>query len=179
MSDRSGGTDGDWRRVARLGGGFGVLVAGFVVLGVGSANVVTRAIETVGIANGMAREFGFATAAAIPPIVLVGVIASIETQSRYRRLAIVGIGLATIGIAVGVGTPSGIGDPLVTGIYGTGIAMAVATLFSGVLESASSNRSPSARPTTEYRREAPIDRTLPADGGSEDDDLSFFLDDEE
>ncbi|MFW5918728.1 MAG: hypothetical protein ACOCSF_00850 [Halanaeroarchaeum sp.] len=178
MRDRSGSTDGDWRRLARLGGGFGVLVAGFVVLVAGSANVATRAIETVGLANGAARALGFATAAAIPPIVLLGVLASVEAESRYRRLALVGIGLATFGIVLGIGTSAGIGDPLVTGIYGTGIAMAVATLFSGVLESATSNRSTSARPTTGYRTDTAVDRTLPADGGTEDDDLEFFLDDE-
>ena len=184
MSDRSGRAQGGWRRLARLGGGFGVLVAGLVVLASGSANVAVRGTQALGIAPDAAREIGYAIGAVIPLVVLVGVTTTVGTADRYRGLAFGGIAVAISGIAVGLGTPAGIGDPVVTGLYGLGVTVAVGTLFFGVLESTRSDRTPSVRPSPGYERNRAAgpsragDRSLPTDGGDED-DLAFPLDEEE
>lgn len=185
MSDRSGRARSGWRRLARLGGGFGVLVAGLVVLASGSANVAVRGTQALGIAPGAAREIGYAIGAAIPAVVLVGVSTTVDTEDRYRRVAFVGIGVAVSGLAVGLGTAARFGDPIVTGLYGLGIVVAVGSLVLGSLDSVRSDRTPSAGPTTGYERNPGAGRSrhgdgpLPADGGDEDDDMEFLLDDEE
>lgn len=185
MSDRSGRAQSGWRRLARLGGGFGVLVAGLVVLASGSANVAVRGTQALGIGPDVAREIGYAIGAVIPLVVLVGVTTTVGTADRYRRFAFGGISVAVSAIAVGLGTTAGIGDPVVTGLYGIGVTVAVGMLFLGGLESLRSDRPSSTRPTIEYERNRPAGRSragdgpLPADGGDEDDDLAFPLDEEE
>ena len=185
MSDRSGRAQIGWRRLARLGGGFGVLVAGVVVLASGSANVAVRSTQALGIAPSAAREIGYAIGAVIPLVVLVGVSTTVGTADRYRGIAFGGIAVAISGIAVGLGTAAGIGDPVVTGLYGLGVTVAVGMLFYGVLESIRTNRTPSPRPTAGYERNRTAGRSragdgsLPADGGDEDDDLAFPLDEED
>lgn len=184
MSDRSGRRQGERRRLVRFGGGFGVLLAGLVVLASGTANVAVRGIGALGIAPGTTREIGYAIGAVIPLVVLAGVSTTIDTETRYRRLVFVAIAVATGGIAVGLGTSAGVDDAVVTGLYGLGVAVATVTLFHGGLESIRSNRTPSARPSTGYERNRVADRSrpgdgsLPADGGDEDEDLEFPLDEE-
>jgi hypothetical protein len=185
MSDRSGRAPSQWRRLARLGGGFGVLVAGLVVLASGSANVAVRGTQALGITAGAAQEIGYAIGATIPLVVLVGLATTVETEDRYRRVAFAGIGVAVSGLAVGLGTAAGFGDTTVIGLYGLGLVGAVGSLFLGGLDSVRSDRTPSAGPITGYERNPGAGRSrhgdgsLPADGGDEDDDMEFLLDDEE
>ncbi|MGM0398548.1 MAG: hypothetical protein ACQEQY_06090 [Halobacteriota archaeon] len=173
IANRSG-----WRRRARLGAALGTLVAGVVVLASGAAKMGGDALRNGGLAGGMAVEVAAAGAAALPLVIIVAVLATVGAEHRFQRIAVVGGTLVIGGIAVAATSTSPLTNPVGIGLYGGGVAVLLGALVGGVFD-ASASTTGSDRPNVEYVDRRTTDHAMPSDGGEEDDDLAFLLDDEE
>lgn len=177
MNDGTGGRSG-WGRHARLGVALGTLVAGIVVFTTGAAKVGADAVRTLGVAPDFAVVVAGGGAAVLPLVVVGAVLVTVEADRRFQRIALGGGTLALGGIGIAAVSPTSVVNPVVIGLYGLGSLLLLWSLVGGVL-AVTRSRSGSDRPTVEYTRTGPTDAALPSDGGEEDDDLEFPLDDEE
>lgn len=180
MIDRWGTDASGWRRDARLGLAAGTLLAGVVAAATGAASVVTDAAGATGVAPGVAHEFGLAVGGLVPFVVLLGVVWSLDSQRRAVGGVLVGTSLGVGGIAVGLLTGATVGDPVVTGLYAGGLGLAVVAMASRVVTTtgAAATGTDHTSVASSHTRTHGDDRALPSDGGRQDDDLSFPLDDE-
>ncbi|UWG49136.1 hypothetical protein HSRCO_2880 [Halanaeroarchaeum sp. HSR-CO] len=172
------GTRSGWRRRARLGVALGTLVAGVIVLASGAAKMGGEALSDAGFSAGMAIEVAAAGAAALPIVIFVAVLATVDADYRFQRFAVVGGTLTIGGIAVAVTSTTPLANPVSIGLYGGGVAVLLGALVGGVLDAFASGTG-SDRTNVDYVDRRPTDHAMPSDGGEEDDDLEFLLDDEE
>lgn len=177
MNDGTRGRFG-WGRHARLGVALGTLLAGIVVFSSGAAKVGADALRATGVAPDFAVVVAGAVAAVLPLVVVAAVLVTIEAERPFQRIAFAGAIVAVGGIAVAAVTPAPFATPVVVGLYGLGSLLLLSALVGGIL-AVSRSRSDLDRPMVEYTRTGSTDRVLPSDGGEEDDDLEFPLDDEE
>ncbi|MFB6267790.1 MAG: hypothetical protein ABEI31_09035 [Halodesulfurarchaeum sp.] len=176
--------EGDWGRWLKLAGAMGLLLAGLAALTAGSARVATDFLVGLGVPLQAAQRIAIVTAATLPPIVLAGTLAYITHSSAVRLFGLGGVALALGAVAVGL--PLGLDrvGTLVALLYGVGLFVVVAALVQGTIEDAS----PAGTGRTGTVSSSDLDMgsfgspgpgTMPADGGAEDDDLTFLLDDDE
>jgi hypothetical protein len=174
---------GDWRRLLSLAGGVAALLAGLLVLTAGAARLGTTALESWGLPTAAARQIAIATVSTLPPVVLGGLLVMTKPEGTGRLVGLGGVALALTGVAIGL--PLGFGStlPLVALIYATGVFFVLASLLMGLVDGDGlPGTSPEVGPgsdqgTAMYRSTG--SEALPADGGSEDDDIEFLLDDED
>ncbi|MFB6153497.1 MAG: hypothetical protein ABEJ27_04520 [Halodesulfurarchaeum sp.] len=175
--------DGDWRGWLKLSGALAFLLAGLAVMTAGSAKVATDFLVGLGVPRQAAQRIAIVSAATLPPIALAGTLAYITRSPTFRLLGLGGVALALGGVAVAlplglerVGLPVGV-------IYGLGLFLVVVALVQGTLEDT--------RPTETHASAAVGERgsgigsigspgpgTMPADGGAEEDQLTFLLDED-
>lgn len=166
---------GSWRRPLRLAGGLAVLLAGVLVLAAGTAKVGTDLFVGVGMAHPAASNLAFGIAALVPPLVVALVLVSVSAPRRSQRLGAAAIATAAVGVGIGLEFESVLFDRAAAFLYAIGFLFALLALADTFV--ADGTRSSSA---TSYRRETGArSRVTPADGGAEDEDLSFPLDDED
>lgn len=174
MGELPGSSD-SWRGPLKLAGAMALLLAGSMALAAGAANVGTTALIRVGVVPAMADQVAVGLAALIPPLLLYGVLRSVGAPGRFHRYAALGISVAGAGIIVGILSPALVLDRIAAGLYSVGFLFGLVALTGAVLaEDASNSANPSFRRST-----VRTDRVTPADGGADDEDLSFPLDEEE
>lgn len=166
---------GDWWRDLKLGLALATLVAGSIVVASGFANVGAGILQEFGLPSPVATQLGVALAAAIPPTIAVAVLATVGADPRYRGSAILGGGITLGGI--GVAMTLSFVHPVAIGLYAAGLLVIVASLVRGVLGVTEPDGVD--RVTPQYSASRVDNRVTPADGGEDDDDLEFPLDDEE
>lgn len=176
MTDGIGNRSG-WRRQAQLGVAIATLVAGIVVFASGAARIGADALREAGLSAGLAVEGAAAGAAALPVVIVVAVLATVDAEHRFQQFAIGGGVLVLGGITVAVTSTAPLTDPVAIGLYGGGVAILLGTLVAGVLDSSASATGRD-RSNVVYVDRRSIDHVMPSDGGEEDDDLEFPLDDE-
>lgn len=179
MADLSAKTNDVLGRPLRLAIGLGLLLAGVMALAAGIANVGADAFVALGLGAEAARNAALGLGAVVPPLVLVGVLHTIDAPGRYQSFAAAGAGLTAVGIVVGLVGDAVVLDEAAVVVYALGILLALLALAGSVVGPDASG----ARTSTPsfYRStvgHGPRDGVTPADGGEEDDDLTFPLDDD-
>ncbi|MFB6069685.1 MAG: hypothetical protein ABEJ76_01570 [Halanaeroarchaeum sp.] len=178
MDDLTGASDRTtWRRPLRLAFALALLLAGVMVLAAGVAIVGSDALTAVGVSPGVAPDVALAVAAVLPPVILYGVLRSVEAPASYRRYALAGTGTAASGVVLGLVARGLLLDRAAAFLYALGVLLTLVALAGSFV--ADGPRPDRSRPS--YRREGARGGSgvTPADGGEEDDDLVFHLDDEE
>lgn len=175
MGELPGSTD-SWRGPLKLAGAMALLLAGSMALAAGAANLGTTALIRAGVVPAMADQVAVGLAALLPPLLLYGVLRTVGAPGRFHRYAALGISVAGAGIVVGILSPVLLLDRVAAVLYSVGFLFGLVALTGAVL--AVDDPSNSANPS--FRR-SPVrtDRVTPADGGADEEDLSFPLDEEE
>lgn len=174
-------TDGTWRRHLFLGGALAALLAGLLALTAGSARLATDVLVGMGVPTPAARQIAIATVSTVPPIVLAGALVMTNEVARMRLLGLAGVAIALTGIAVGL--PLGFESAflLVALLYAGGISVLLLAVVHGFVV----DPKPGGGDTTGWSRDATDtfglgdSGPMPADGGDEDDDLTFLLENDE
>lgn len=173
----------DRKRLLLLGGALGVLLAGLVVLSAGAARLGTRVLVEFGIPAVAARQIAIAAASTVPPILLAGTLLTSQEHPRVRLVGLVGVAIALTGVAAGLPLNFQTGVWITGGVYGIGLLLVLASVLHGLV--VGDDGSATGR-TTGWTRDssatgsvrAPGSGPMPADGGEEDGELSFLLEDE-
>ncbi|MFW6265234.1 MAG: hypothetical protein ACOC2A_00475 [Halanaeroarchaeum sp.] len=173
IGDRPG-----WGRQVHLGVALGTLVAGIVAFASGAAKVGADALHQAGLPAGVAVEVAAAGAALVPIGIVVAVLLTVDAEARFARYAVASAVAVVTGIAVALTSSSPLANPVAIGLYGGGLVVLLGVLVGGVLD-ASASLTRRDRPRVEYVDRGSTDHVMPSDGGEEDDDIEFLLDDEE
>ena len=161
--------------------GAAVFVAGLVLVGIGALSVLVDALAgsaPSGVGMGTALA---AAGAAVTTVLAIAILALHEEAMDGRVRA--GLAVSTLGIVLVA--PAWAATPALVGTAGVLLA-AVAylagslTLTAVVFEGAIATDLPTRSSETSYVRDSGVGGPSPgvADGGSDDDDLDFLLDDE-
>jgi uncharacterized YccA/Bax inhibitor family protein len=121
---------------------------------------------------------GVALAALVVPATLAGLHAVVPAARRIRLAAAAGVGLCVLGVAL----HWTVGGAAATAAYGVGVLAAVWSLVAAGAAAVERDApefavTESDRPLYDGRSRAG-ERVAPADGGTEDDDITPLLDDE-
>lgn len=160
----------------------GVVLAALAVLTIGGARLGTEFLHGMGVPREGARQIALATMATIPPILLAGVVVLTTTDEKSRLLGLGGIVMALTGIAVGLPFGFPLVGPVVILFYGGGLLLVLAVIGAGLLRDGTDSVD-----TTETERVGVLDESIgyvdtdsmPADGGADDSELTFLLDEEQ
>lgn len=168
--------------VVRLAAALGLVFAGAAVLATGLAGVLS---SWAGVDGSPA---GAAVAAVLVPTALAIVLTAVPATRQQRVAGAAGVALALLGVltawAIGAPTPdwAPLPVPAIAGaVAGTGIAAAalVTAAATDGGQRAVGDAMPGYVTGAQSRTQHGPRAGLPADGGTEDDDLSFPLDDEQ
>ena len=178
-------------RRRRLYLGAVLLLVGLVVAALGLANVATGLFAGLGVPSAFATKLGLVLAGLLAPVVLVALLARLSPGTRLRIAAGVGVLFAALSLPLfWLSAPAGWqGDPgtlpLETlGVYLVGVSLAffavVTAAAVGVVTKTERRRptgSSQRRPAGRGQGSGMVGEPQSADGGEEDDDLAFPLDD--
>lgn len=175
-------TGGSWRRYLRLAGALAALLAGLLVLTAGGANLVTGLLVEFGLPLVAARQIAIATVSTLPPVVLGGTLVMTTGNRQARLVGLAGVAIALTGVAVGLPLGFASAAPIVALIYGIGIFLVIGSLLHGYLI----EDQQSSGATAGWRSDSIAGTArgsgsgaMPADGGEDDSDLTFLLEDED
>lgn len=160
----------------------GVLIAALAILTIGGARLGTEFLRGMGVPGDGARQIAFATMATVPPIFLAGVVVLTTADEKSRLLGLAGIVMALTGIAIGLPFGFPLVGPIVVLFYVGGLLLVLAVIGAGLLRDGTGSAD-----TTETQRDAVLDESIgyvdtdsmPADGGADDSELTFLLDEEQ
>lgn len=187
----------DARSPRRLYLGAALLFVGAVVAAPGLASVVTVVLAAVGAPTGQAFTLGVAVAALAVPLVGAGLLQGVPATRRLRTTGAAGVALATLAVAAFLASthatgPADLGpvSPLIWVPYVVGVLVALWSPIVAVgLDAADAVGSkPVARMTTSRSSRPSFVRSsrpsrpragVPADGGEEDGQLAFLLDNDD
>ncbi|MFB6310177.1 MAG: hypothetical protein ABEH64_03240 [Salinirussus sp.] len=161
-----------WRAIA----GATAVLAGFLLAGIGTLSVAVDTAESVVGASLAIPAAATGTAILLTAILLI-VLASLDAQTDRRRL-LAGCGLVIGSVLVGwVVYPAGmpiVPAPVIAGVVGFAIlvteVLAVAVMADGTTAGVAS---------VDLRPDPGVGGPTYADGGDDDEDLNFLLDDDE
>lgn len=172
----------EWER-RRLYFGTALLFVGAAVAAPGLANVLAGAFAALGFAAATATTLGIAVAALLVPFAGAALLRWVPATPRFRTAGAAGVVLSTVAVAAFVASnPADLGSvPLaVAATYAAGALLA---LWSPVLAAGLTARDGGrSRPSTAFVREKRSVRPggrVPADGGQEDQELAFLLDNDD
>lgn len=173
----------EWER-RRLYFGAALLFVGAVVAAPGLASVLAGGFTTLGVPETTAVTFGIAVAALAVPIVGAALLRWVPSDPRFRTAGAAGVVLSAVAVAafvvsVPAGGQAGLGSvPLAvaaTYVVGALLALWSPILAAGLAASDGGQSRPKAAFVRETRSVRPGGR-VPADGGEEDRELAFLLD---
>lgn len=173
--------EGRWRRLVVLALALAALLAGLLALTAGGARLLTSLLEGVGLPGAAARQISIATVSTLPPVILAGTLVMTNGDSRARLVGLVGVAFALTGVAIGLPLGFERAAPVVAAIYGFGLLLVLASLLHGFLTDqpgVGETRTPGWSDTSRSSRRG-VSGATPADGGEEDDELSFLLESDE
>ncbi|MFB6198604.1 MAG: hypothetical protein ABEI52_10110 [Halobacteriaceae archaeon] len=160
--------------------------AGGIAIGLGSSKVITDALLGAGVAATIAHRAGLAFATAFPPLSFLALHLMIPTREPFGRVALVG---GAIGIAGAIlllltlpagwtGALAGLSRPAI-GLVAVGVTLLVWSI-TGSIVAAGPTRETDVAWVADKRSNNPAPSASTADGGEDDeDDLTFFDEDEE
>lgn len=163
------------RPTLQLSAALGLILVGAATLAAGASGVLDAALVSAGVPVETAGRAALAMALGLPPLLFVGVLRTLEPTPGHRRLARVAGALTLVGVggvaAFGVG-------PLTGALYATGVTglfldVGWAAVDDGEATDATVGDLDAGSGTRRDHR-----GRVPADGGTEDDQLRFPLDDE-
>ncbi|MDZ7702212.1 MAG: hypothetical protein U5J98_09205 [Halobacteriales archaeon] len=174
----------EWER-RRLYFGAALLFVGAAVAAPGLARVLAGVLTLVGVAEATAVTLGIAVAALAVPIAGAALLRWLPADRRARTAGAAGVVFSAVAVAGFVAAAPADGGlasvpSIVLATYGAGVLLALGSpvVAAGL---AGSEARPS-RPSTAFVRErqtfSPSGR-VPADGGEEDQELAFLLDNDE
>lgn len=156
-----------------------LVLAGSAAAALGLAAAAPDALAGVGVPDATAAVLGTTLAGLVVPATLAGLHAVVPASRRLRVAAAGGVGLCALALAL----HWTVGGVAVTVAYGLGVLAAVwslvaaATGAAGRVAPASDFAVDPDRPLYDGRSRAG-EHVTPADGGTEDDDVTPLLDDE-
>jgi MFS family permease len=171
----------EWER-RRLYFGTALLFVGAVVAAPGLASVLAGAFSAAGVAEATAVTLGIAIAALAVPFAGAALLRWVPSSPQFRTAGAAGVVLSTVAVAAFVALgPADLGSvPLA--VVATYVVGALLALWSPILAAgmAAGDRG-SSRPSTAFVRERRSVRPgqVPADGGEEDQELAFLLDNDD
>ncbi|MFB6112844.1 MAG: hypothetical protein ABEJ58_01925 [Halodesulfurarchaeum sp.] len=162
--------------------GLAVLLAGLALLTIGVARVGSSVLVDIGVPPAGASQIAFVTAGTIPPVVLAVTLTTVTDVERTRLVGLAGVLLSLAGIAIGLPFRFATIAPVVGLVYAIGVFVVMFAIVTGVTGTERDSRDRDSRwdrsgAVDMFR--APESNRIPADGGDEDSDLSFLLDEEE
>jgi hypothetical protein len=159
----------------QLATALGLVLVGAATLAAGASGVLDAALVSAGVPVGIAGRTALATALCLPPLLFAGVLRTLEPTPDHRRLAGGAGGLALAGVVGVIAFGAG---PFTVALYALGVAGLFASVGWAAVDSpdAADAVVGEREPATTPRRDPP--GRVPADGGTEDDELRFPLDDE-
>lgn len=185
LVDAYGGSDETITR-RRLYVGAVALFVGAVVFANGLARVTAGGLQGLGFSDATSLTVGIAFAAMAVPVVGAALHRWVPFDRRLRSAAAAGILLAALAVAAFVVTtppsgPSGLAglSPLVVAAYlvGTLVALWSPLVAAGLAErDRRPDRPVGSTSVVRETRQVRADRQVPADGGQEDEQLAFLLD---
>lgn len=173
---------GRFGRLLAVLGAVGTVLAGVALITIGGAKLGTALLVDLGLPREGARQVAFASVGTVPPVVFAGALAVATSAGRNRLVGLAGVVAALVGIAVALPFGFDTVAPVVALVYGGGLFVAMSALVESLLgrgvdtDGRSNARE---RTATVDMFRSPDTENLPADGGGDDDDLTFLLDDEE
>ena len=174
----------EWER-RRLYFGAALLFVGAVVAAPGLARVLAGLLTAVGVAEGTAVTLGIAIAALAVPVVGAGLFRLVPSNRQARTAGAAGVVFAAVAVAAFVaGSPAdgtlGAVPPVVIATYLAGVLLALGSpvVAAGLAGGETRSRRPSTTFVRERRTVSPRGQ-VPADGGEEDQELAFLLDQDE
>jgi hypothetical protein len=158
------------------------LLAILTALTIGGARIGTEILREMGVPADGARQIALASVATIPPIVLAGVVVVITDTDTSRLFGLGGTVLALAGIAIGLPFGFHLVGPIVALFYGGGLLIVLLTIGRGLLhdEDITGGTSGGTGGGALGESIGYVDSdSTPADGGVDDSELTFLLDEEE
>lgn len=166
----------------RLYLGTALVLGGVALFGLGGLKVVEDALMMLGVPGEQAVKGSVTIMGVVVPVALVGLLAVLPPNRSFRRVA--GVGAAMCIVSVGafwLAVPAAnvpVEIPLaLLGSYGVGVLVVLFGLIG--TGAAGVDTTPTSGPTVSYQRTSQPSRQVPADGGTEEQDLSFPLEDDE
>lgn len=161
----------------RLSAGTALVAAGILTTALGTAHVTASILRTVGAGSDIATVGGLSVGGFLVPILFYTVHTQLQTPRPYARAVTIGTAIAVAGVLIVLGVTVITPDPsLVTVLAAIPYAAGVVLAVWGVVASAAARPR---RPTPSYERTPTTtsESRSAADGGEDDDDLSFPLED--
>lgn len=181
-----GETFRDTGGMRRLYVGTGLLLLGAAVAAPGLVRVAATGFAGLGVAEDAALRAGIGVAGIALPAVFVAFLFFLDGDRRLRRVGAVGGAVAGVtALLHGLIGPLGAAAPplwlAIPYLAGLGVAVyaPVATAAAATQDGASTRGFTASSGPAWQRSSGPVNRRVPADGGTEDDDLSFPLDRED
>ncbi len=168
----------EWER-RRLYFAAALLFVGAVIAAPGLASVLAGVFGALGVADATAVTLGIAVAALLVPFAGAALLRWVPSAPQFRTAGAAGVVLSTVAVAAFVALgPTALGSvPLAVVV--TYVVGALLALWSPVLAARlAAGDGGSSRPSTAFVRERRSVRPgrMPADGGEEDQELAFLLD---
>jgi hypothetical protein len=166
----------------RLAVALALVLAGSVVAALGLVDAAASALVAVGVPTTLAGRLGVVAGGLVLPATLAALHAVVPSSRRLRRAATAGVALAAVGPALhalGAGTAA-------TVAYGVGVLAALWSLVAAAttaIDRPSAAVAPADAPAIDVDRQLYDDRSrvgervTPADGGTDDDEITPLLDD--
>ena len=185
LGDAYEGAKDEWER-RRLYFGAALLFVGAAVAAPGLASVLAAALGAAGVAEGTAVTMGIAIAGLAVPLAGAALLSYQPANRQARTAGAAGVLLAAVAVAGFSATSSADGGlvsvpVIVLATYGAGVLLALGAPVVNSGLAAQADGRPS-RPETAFVRERRTVRPssrVPADGGSEDQELAFLLDNDD
>lgn len=188
LGDAYDGAEDEWER-RRLYFGAALLFVGAAVAAPGLARVTAGALQAVGVASSPALALGVATAALAVPLVGAALHRWLPSSQRFRAAAAAGVLLSTVAVAAFLLAvpPAQLTGPgaVPAAILVTYVAGALLALWSPIVAAglaASDDGRDHAVSSSAFVRSSSPARPgghVPADGGQEEQQLAFLLDNDD
>lgn len=174
----------EWER-RRLYFGAALLFVGAVVAAPGLASVLAGALTAVGVTEGTAITLGIAVAALAVPLAGAGLLRLVPANRQARTAGAAGVVFAAVAVAGFIAAAPADGTlgsvpAIVIATYAAGVLLALGSPV--VAAGLSAGDTKPSRPSTPFVRERRSVRPggrVPADGGEEDQELAFLLDNDD
>ncbi len=174
----------EWER-RRLYFGAALLFVGAVVAAPGLASVLAGVLTAVGVTEGTAITLGIAVAALAVPFAGAGLLRLVPANRQARTAGAAGVVFATVAVAGFIASAPadatlGSVPVIVVVTYGAGVLLALGSPV--VAAGLSAGDTGPSRPSTTFvreRRSISPRGQVPADGGEEDQELAFLLDNDD
>jgi hypothetical protein len=161
----------------RLGTALALVLVGATLLAAGTSGVLDAVFVGAGLSGTLAWRLALTASLLVPPGLFCAVLWTLDTGPAHHRLAAVSVGLAVVGaLALGVVGPG----PVTGGLYVLGVGeLLVSVGWAAVAPSEGHPGADLGSPILLTHGAGGSREQVPADGGTDDEELQFPLEDEQ